>query len=316
MIHIPELRRAFRERFGGEPRMFAAPGRVNLIGEHTDYNDGFVLPVAIDRTTVVACGPRPDREVRVWARSLNEFAAFDLDGPVMSKKGHWLAYVEGMARTLEARGHRLDGSNIAFDSDVPRGAGLSSSAALELSVGMSFASEASHNISRLDLALAGQAAEHEYVGTKCGIMDQFISALGREGHALLIDCRELTYREIAVNLPDVAIVVCDSKVKHELASSAYNDRRAECDEVVKLLKAHLPGIKALRDVSVEQFEKYEAKLPEILRKRARHVVTENDRTVDAAAALEKGQLEKVGKLMAQSHASLRDDYEASAPELD
>lgn len=316
MVSLPELRRAFRERFGGEPRFFAAPGRVNLIGEHTDYNDGFVLPVAIDRYAVVACGTRPDRQFRVWARGMDAFAAFDLDGPVSSKQGDWLSYIEGVARVLEEKGARLQGMNIVLDSDVPQGAGLSSSAALEMAAGLAFGADAARTVSRVDIALAGQAAEHRFVGTKCGIMDQFISALGQQDKALLIDCRALTYKEIAVNLPSVSIVICDSKVKHELSTSAYNDRRAECDEAVKLLNAKLPDIKALRDVSVEQLEAHASKLPDILRKRARHVVTENARTLEAAAALEQGDLSKMGALMAASHASLTDDYEVSAPELD
>jgi galactokinase len=227
-----------------------------------------------------------------------------------------LNYVEGVARVLEERGARLVGANLMISSDVPVGAGLSSSAALELSTGMALAALSGIEIDRVALALAGQAAEHEYVGIMSGNMDQLIAALGEAGHALLIDCRSLEVKPVRVDTPRTAIVICDSRVKHELASSEYNTRRAECERGVEILREVLPGIRALRDVSSDDFQKYEKRLPEVLRRRCRHVITENARTLAAADALAAGDLEEMGRLMILSHESLRDDYEVSCAELD
>jgi galactokinase len=316
LIDPEQLRSAFKEMYGVAPRLFGAPGRVNLIGEHTDYNDGFVLPMAIDRETVVAAAARDDRSVRVHSLNLAESGQFDLDEPAQAQRGIWLDYVEGVARVLESRGALLGGADLSILSDVPVGAGLSSSAALELSVGLALVALSGANVERVALALAGQEAEHVFVGTKCGIMDQFVAALGRRGHALLIDCRSLEVEAIPLNLESIAVVVCDTRVKHELSSSEYNKRRAECERGVELLRAALPGIRALRDVSVAEFEQYEDRLPEPVRRRCRHVVTENARTLQAAAALRRGDLEGMGQLMTGSHLSLRDDYEVSSAELD
>lgn len=316
MIDRDTLRRSFRERYESEPRLFRAPGRVNLIGEHTDYNEGFVLPMAIDRETVVAGARRADRRVRVYSLNLGEAEEFDLDRPGEKRRGIWLDYVEGVARVLESRGVRLGGVNLAVLSDVPAGAGLSSSAALEVSAGLALASLAGKEVDKVALALAGQQAEHVYVGTMCGIMDQFVAALGREGHALLIDCRTLEATPVPLDTSEVAVVICDTNVKHKLASSEYNVRRAECEQGVALLRAALPEVRALRDVSVAEFARREGLLPEPVRRRCRHVVTENERTLLAARALTDGDLDEMGQLMYASHRSLRDDYEVSTPELD
>jgi len=316
LINRDALRRSFRERYGSEPRLFRAPGRVNLIGEHTDYNDGFVLPMAIDRETVVAGSSRADRKVRVYSLNLNEALEFDLDQPGEKRRGIWLDYIEGVARVLECRGVMLRGADLAVSSDVPLGAGLSSSAALEVSAGLALASLAGGEVGGVALALVGQQAEHVYVGTMCGIMDQFVAALGREGHALLIDCRTLEATPVPLDTSRVAVVICDTNVKHELSSSEYNVRRAECERGVKLLQVPLPEIRALRDVSVEEFSRHEALLPEPIKRRCRHVVTENERTLAAARALNDGDLDGMGRLMYASHRSLRDDYEVSCRELD
>jgi galactokinase len=316
MIDLSALRRTFESLYGTEPRLFSAPGRVNLIGEHTDYNDGFVLPMAIDRRTVVAAAARSDRRVRVRSLNLEEDAEFDLDRPETLRRRHWLDYVEGVARILEDGGLRLSGAELAIESDVPVGAGLSSSAALEVSVGLALASVSGAEIDRVQLAVAGQAAEHKYVGANVGIMDQFVAALASRGHALLIDCRSLEWTPIPLNLPGTAVLICDTGVKHELASSEYNTRRAECERGVRLLRQILPGIKALRDVSLAEFQKHEQHLPEPVRRRCRHVVSENARTLAFADALRSGDLEEMGRLMALSHESLRDDYEVSSRELD
>ena len=318
MVEADALREAFRRLFGGggEPRCFRAPGRVNLIGEHTDYNGGFVLPMAIDRGTTVAAAPRRDRIVRAHSVNLDSTAEFDLERPGPPRRGVWFDYVEGVAQSLLRRGARLGGADLVIESDVPAGAGLSSSAALEVSTGMALAAVSGQCVSLEELALAGQEAEHTYVGTMCGIMDQLTSACGRERHALLIDCRSLVATPIPLDTTETAVVVCDTRVKHELASSAYNERRADCERGVGLLREALPAVKALRDVSVEDLERYGGRLPETVLRRCRHVVTENARTLAAAEALRAGRMEGLGKLMWRSHESLRDDYEVSCAELD
>ena len=316
MIERGKLRRAFRERYGREGRLFRAPGRVNLIGEHTDYNGGFVLPMTIERETVVAAAPREDRSVNVYSLNRGEAARFDLDTPGETRRGLWLDYVEGVARALESRGLSLHGADLMILSDVPVGAGLSSSAALEVATGLALSEVSGQPVGRVQLALAGQQAEHTYVGTMCGIMDQFVSALGREGHALLIDCRALEASPVPLDSTDAAIVITDTGVKHELSSSAYNERRAECEQGVRILRKFLPGVEQLRDVSLEDFRRYAGRLPEVVCRRCRHVVTEDARTLEAADALRRGCLEEVGRLMRRSHESLRDDYEVSCAELD
>jgi galactokinase len=316
-ISIDALSADFTQRFGVTARVFSAPGRVNLIGEHTDYNDGFVLPMAIGRRTFAAASPRSDR--RVVAHSLTVSAPFefelDVEGP--RRRGHFGDFVEGTARALLARGIPLVGANLLIDTEVPLGAGLSASAALEMAVGLALASLAGHqDMSRVTLSLAGQAAEHEYVGTLCGIMDQYIAALGEEGHALLIDCRSLEQRAVPMRLDGASVLVCDTHVKHDLASSEYNLRRADCERAVAILATALPGVTALRDVTLADLERHARALPEVVHRRARHVVSENARTLDAAQALERGDFERFGRAMCESHVSLRDDYEVSAPEID
>jgi galactokinase len=221
-----------------------------------------------------------------------------------------------MARILRRKGINLPGADLLISSSVPTGAGLSSSAALETAVGLALTEIAGQPVDRKTLALVGQMTEHEFVGAKVGIMDQFVSANAEKGHALLLDCRSLEYENVPLDTNDVAVVICDTKVKHDLATSEYNTRRAECEEGVRLLRNFLPGIKELRDVSVAEFEKYETHLPEPIRRRCRHVVTENERTLQAAEALRKNDLIEFGRLMWLSHASLRDDYAVSSSELD
>lgn len=316
MIEPGAVAAAFRGRYGRPPRLFRAPGRVNLIGEHTDYNGGFVLPMAIERETVVAAAPREGRRVRAYSLGLGEEAEFDLDRPGPPRRGLWLDYVEGVAQALESRGVRLGGADLLIASDVPAGAGLSSSAALEISTGLALAGVSGREVDPVVLALAGQQAEHTYVGTMCGIMDQFVASLGREGHALLIDCRSLEATPVPLDTARVAVVVSDTGVKHELSSSEYNVRREECARGAALLAERLPGVRELRDVSVEDFERHGGSLPDPVGRRCRHVVTENKRTLRAAEALRRGDLRETGRLMYESHDSLRDDYEVSCRELD
>ena len=310
------VRQAFRQCYGREPRLFRAPARVNLIGEHTDYNDGFVLPLALDRDTVAAAAPRADRRLRARSAAHCEEGEIDLDAPATPRRGTWLDYVEGTVRVLEERVGPMPGADLLVMGDVPIGAGLSSSAALEMAIATALASLAGGTLDRRALALAGQAAEHRFVGTRCGIMDQLVCMLGRAGHALLIDCRSLEAMPIPLHPGRAAVLVCDSGVRHRHSSGEYNVRRAECEEVVRRLAAALPHVRALRDLTPEELERHGAALPEVLRRRARHVVTEIDRTRRAAAALSDGDLAGVGRLMYASHGSLRDDYEVSVPELD
>jgi galactokinase len=316
MPEISDLRDAFSDRFGHHPRLVVrAPGRVNLIGEHTDYNEGFVLPIAIDRATFVAGRSRADRTMRVYSANFGEEDSFSLDKIERSETHPWSNYVRGVMKGLLARDLPLTGADLLIESDVPLGGGLSSSASLEVSVG--YAMQLLNNVNLLgeELALLAQGAENSFVGMQCGIMDQFMSALGRAGHALLLDCRDLSYTPIAIP-PDVRIVVCDSGVRHTLVGSEYNERRAACQEAVRLLRQNLPKITALRDVTPAQLEANAALLPPEIMKRARHVVHEISRTQRAAQALERGDLVAFGTLMGESHASLRDDYEVSVPEID
>ena len=308
--------RTFASLFGQAPRIFSAPGRVNLIGEHTDYSDGFVLPLAIHQRTYVGVCSRPDRKVSARSLDFGDTHRFALDEPGQPQRGHWSDYCEGMARMLQSDGQPLRGADLLIRSDVPIGAGLSSSAALEISIGLALLDSADLPVDARRLALAAQRAEHVFVGTRCGIMDQFIAALGVAGHALLVDCRSLDAKEIRLDTTETAIVVCDSGVKHALASSAYNERRRECEQGVQLLRHVLPEITHLRDVSAEDLARHAGHLSPTLLRRCRHVVTENARTEEAAALLDHGDMSSVGKLMNESHDSLRDDYEVSSDELE
>jgi galactokinase len=311
------LTKLFLAEYGKRPRIFSAPGRVNLIGDHTDYNDGFALPIAIGNRTVVAAAARNDRKFRVRSLRVAQAAEFDLDGADFVRRNSWADYVEGVARSLASRGVKLHGADLLVESDVPIGAGLSSSAALEMSVGLALVSLAgSAQFSPRDLALAAQAAEHTYVGIQCGIMDQLIAAFGKPDQALLLDCRSLGTTDIPCALPGAAVVICDTKVKHELAASAYNQRRSECEMSVAAMRARRPDIKALRDLSPADLDLYDEVLPEPLRRRCRHVVSENARTLEATRALSADDLPELGRLMAESHRSLRYDYEVSCAELD
>jgi galactokinase len=305
----------FREMFGSGMRIFRAPGRVNLIGEHTDYNDGFVMPAAIGFYTWVAAAKREDRVLEAYSDRFDEKITFSLDALGGPPRRHWSDFPRGVAATLQNVGHRLSGANLVIHSEVPLGAGLSSSASLEVAIALALTGSSGIALPRLELAKLCQAAEHEYVGTRCGIMDQFIASFGVTGNALMLDCRSLEYQLIPVP-PDLRLVVCNSMVRHEHASGEYNLRRAGCETGVKLLAQYLPGIRALRDVGIADLEKYKHVLPETIYRRCRHVVSENQRVLDAAKALRSNDAAGAGRLMYASHASLRDDYEVSSKELD
>ncbi len=310
------LKAKFQERFGRAARVFQAPGRVNVIGEHTDYNDGFVLPFAIDWATRVAISPRTDRRVEMVSETLQVEASFNFDEPARAPIAGWSGYVEGMGRLLEALGLRFPGASLLIESDLPIGAGLSSSAALELASGLAFLSLVENKVPRTQLAQVAQQVEHRFVGTQCGLMDQWICALGKAGQALLIDCRSMQSQLVPLNVGDAAWVVCDTGVKHNLASSEYNRRREQCQTALQILARRTPGLKSLREVSLPQLKASRAELSEILHGRVHHVVSENMRTLDAVKAVSSGDLAHLGKLMLQSHRSLRNDYQVSCRELD
>lgn len=294
-----------------------APGRVNLIGEHTDYNDGFVLPVALDKDVRVIFRPRADRRVRLYAVEFDSWADFDLDNLSFDNEVFWANYTMGVAWALEEAGVRLTGLEGVVSGNIPRGSGLSSSAGLEISNALALLSAANavDALSGPQIAKAAQHAENAFVGVNCGIMDQFISTLGEEGHALLIDCRSLEYQRVP--FPEGAsLVIGNTKASRSLASSAYNERRAQCEAGVAALQAVLPGITALRDVTSAQLEEHKALLSPVVYRRCRHVVGENERVTATVAALAAGDLREVGRLMNASHESLRYDYEVSSDALD
>ncbi len=315
-FNVAAVAATFRQAFGTEPLLVRSPGRVNIIGEHTDYNGGFVLPMAIDCEAAVGISARNDRQIRVHSINLDESGEFDLDVEKNRKKGSWINYVEGVARLLERRNVRLTGADLLIWSDVPAGAGLSSSAALETAIGLALSEISEQRIDRKTLALIGQQTEHEFVGANIGIMDQFVSANAIKNHALLLDCRSLEFENVPLDTSETVVVICNTNVKHDLATSEYNTRRRECEAGVEILQKDLPNIKELRDVSVDEFEKFADQLPDVIRRRCRHVITEIERTIKAAEALKKNDLSTFGKLMWQSHDSLKSDYEVSCRELD
>jgi galactokinase len=312
---VAELISRFSARFRAAPQVFRAPGRVNLIGDHTDYNDGFVLPAAIDLATYAAAATRNDRYVAVHSLAFDQTFEFNLDETSPAPRGDWSDYVRGVAIALRRYGKTLLGANIMLHGDLPMGAGLSASAALEVATGFALCALSGENIGGAELALLCQAAENDFVGMRCGVMDQLISCCGVTDHALLIDCRTLDILPTQID-PRARLVICNTMVSHQLATSAYNARREECESAVALLSQILPGVTALRDVTPEQLALHGTALPEPILRRARHVVTENARVIEAAAALGAVDLARCGNLMNASHTSLRDDYEVSCIEAD
>jgi galactokinase len=312
----------FQKRFGWPCAGVArAPGRVNLLGEHVDYNDGFVMPAATDRATYVAFAPSGSDETTLWAEDFKEEARFT-SGSLRDKRGidgeplaGWARYPAGVAWSLLQAGRPVHGMLAVFASDVPRGAGLSSSASVEVAFGMAWLRIAGVALPPMELARICQRAENQYVGVNCGIMDQAASACSEEARLMLLDCRSLEYQTLPL-AEGTVIIVADTGVRHNLASSAYNDRRSACEKAVELLERDLPGIKALRDVSLEDFDRFAHKLAPEVEMRARHVVEEIERARRAPSHLQSGDLQAFGRSMNACHASLRDLYEVSCPELD
>ena len=312
----------FKERFGEAPvHVVRAPGRVNLLGEHVDYNDGFVLPIAIDREIWLAFSPGDTDQTRLRAVDLSEDVSFtpgtlpaktDAEGNPLPA---WALYPAGVMWALREAGLATPAFKGAYTSNVPQGSGLSSSAAVEMAFVLAWQTLGGWSLPPMERALLGQKAENQYVGVNCGIMDQFASACGEQDRLLHLDCRSLQWHTLP--LPnDIAIIIADTRMRRELTSGEYNKRRADCEEAVRLLSQALPGIKSLRDIPVDVFNQHASQLPERVEKRARHVVEEIERSVRAVPLLEKADMVEFGKLINQCHASLRDLYEVSIPELD
>jgi len=314
-MNLREFGQRFEARFGDRPRVFRAPGRVNLIGEHTDYNDGFVMPAAVGFSTHVGISPRSDGKLLVHSDEFPGNFEFEVHRLPERRTGEWCDYILGVASVLRERDCLPSGANLLVHGEVPIGAGLSSSAAIEVASALALLSLGNNQLSLPEIAKLCRCAENEFVGARVGIMDQFVSCMGKAEHAVLLDCRSLEFKFVPIP-PRIRLVVCNTMVKHEHSGGEYNDRRAQCEEGVRLLKQRFPSIKALRDVSPAQLESHRGDLPELIYRRCRHIVTENARVVRTAEALQKGDLRAVGECMAESHMSMRDDYEISCRELD
>ena len=314
-MNSAELGERFKNLYGTKPKIFHAPGRVNLIGEHTDYNDGFVMPCALGFSVHVAVSPRSDSRLFMKSENFAQLFEFDAVNLPPQRLGDWCDYALGVAVMLRRAGFSLPGASLLISSDVPIGAGLSSSAAIEVATAFALLSLSGAKLPLPELAKLCQRAENEFVGARCGIMDQFISCLGRADHALLLDCRSLDFKLVPM-APAARLVICNTMVKHELSGGEYNRRRAECEEGVKVLSKWYPDIRALRDVSAEQLDEHARELPDNVYQRCAHVIGENQRTLDGSECLAQGELHGFGKLMGESHRSLRDLYKVSCRELD
>jgi galactokinase len=305
----------FREVYGTSPSgTFRAPGRVNLIGEHTDYNDGFVMPAAIEFYSYAAIGERADHTLSVYSEQFHQSVEFSIAHLAGPPRKHWSDYVRGVAAVLRDEGYPLRGANLVIDGQVPIGSGLSSSAAIEVTTALALTSLGGVTIPLLEVARLCQRAENTYTGARCGIMDQFVSCFGKQDHALMLDCRSLeaTYLQMS---PNVCLVICNTMVRHELATGEYNERRASCERVVETIAKFRPEVRALRDLTLEDLEHYQNQISSVDFRRCRHVITENDRVKDAKAALESADLARFGELMYLSHDSLDQDYEVTCREL-
>jgi len=311
-----EFGKQFRD-FDLECGAYAAPGRVNLIGEHTDYNDGFVMPMAIEKKITMLAQLRPDRKVKAYSLDYDQTVEFSLDNLVFDEENIWANYIKGVIDEIQKLDNKLQGFNLMFTGDVPQGAGLSSSAALEVVTALAVTDLHKIDISGVEMALLAQRAENNFVGVQCGIMDQYISRLGKKDHALLIDCRTNDYELVPFENENYKIVICNSNVERGLVDSEYNQRREECNQAVEFLNSKLDKeIQALRDVNLEELEQFKGKLDENVYKRAHHVVSENKRVLESKKALERNDMQKFGELMYASHKSLSEDYEVSSKELD
>ncbi len=318
---IQELKKQFIETFGGSEdglRVFASPGRVNLIGEHTDYNGGYVFPAALTFCTTVIARKREDGVIRIKATDLPDMVEGSLDTLDNFRDLKWGNYQFGVFVELEKAGYTITGADMLFHDTTPHGAGLSSSAAIEVSSAIAMASlGGATNIDSIEMAKLSQKAEHNYVGVKCGIMDQFASAMGKKNHAIFLDCKTLDYQLVPIELDGYKLVLSNTNKKHSLGASKYNERRGECEAGYEILKKHLPEITCLGDVTPEMYEPLAQYITdEVVERRVRHVIEEDDRVKKSIEVLTAGDLKSFGELMTASHNSLRDLYEVTCPELD
>jgi galactokinase len=315
MYDPAQLRSIHQARFGAEPSIYAAPGRVNIIGEHTDYAEGFVMPAAIDFATLAAVSPRSDGKIVIRSQNFDEEREFEAAAFPVERSGHWSDYPLGVIAILAKEGHSIPGLSLTLWGDVPLGSGLSSSAAIEVSTALAVLSVIGAQYPGPILARLCQRAENEFVGSACGIMDQFISANAAEDHALLLDCRDLRYR-LAPIPKNVALVIANTMVKHAVTGGEYTSRRAQVEEAAAVIARHRPEVRFLRDANLDDLAKYGSEMSPLALKRARHVITENARTVAAADALIRKDLKELGRLMAEAHVSYSQDFEASCEEAD
>lgn len=313
---IAGIRHEFQNQFGAEPTaVVKGPGRVELLGNHTDYNEGYVLPVAINVDVLAAGKLRDDRKMAVYSANFETLVEFGLDSIEFDEANTWSNYVRGVVHFIQEAGVSLHGADLVIDGNVPIGSGLSSSAAIEMAVGFLLQTLEGFEMSGPDLALIGQKAENKFVGVNTGIMDQFISRLGKKDHALFLDCRTLEYEHVPLDTNGIKIVVCDTMKRRGLVGSEYDARRSQCEEAAGLFAGWIDGVKALRDVSVADFEKYKDRLPEVIRKRAQHVIYENARVLRSREVLKAGDYVAFARLLDECHESGRDLYEVSSPEL-
>ena len=317
MLDVSRYENLFREHYGVDAQIIVrAPGRAELIGGHTDYNDGYVLPMAIEREALVLASRREDKKVRIYSEALKDEVEFALDGSIIPSEPAWSNYAKGVAALLLRAGRELCGLDMYLACDIPIGGGLSSSAAIEVAYARAFLAAIDENFDPVELALLCQEAEHSFAGAPCGIMDQFICVLGRKGSALLLDCRTREFRYVPMPADKVEVLIADTRVKHNLGQSEYPLRQQQCRSAVEKLKNYYPQISALRDVDTDMLKRCEDALDSVEFARARHVITENQRVLDVAQALEAGNVERAGQLLNESHRSLRDDYQVSCSELD
>lgn len=314
-MNTEHLKTVFKTLYHSDPVIVRSPGRINIIGEHTDYNSGFVMPAAIDKAIYVAVGKREDQEIHLYSESYKQSYQTVLSGVKISEC-EWANFILGVVDQITKRGYKIGGFNLCIDGDVPLGAGLSSSAAVECATAYALSTLFSISIPRLDIALIAQKAEHTFAGVNCGIMDQFASVFGKKDQAIVLDCRSMEYRYVPLDLKGHKLLLLNSNVKHSLAESAYNKRRAKCEQGVAIVKNHFPEVESLRDITIEQLEKYVKPLDEEAYTKCRFIIEENSRLVKATQYLEQGNLKDLGQLMYETHTGLSRDYEVSCKELD
>ena len=313
---VNEVKSSFEQRFGIEPIVIKAPGRINLIGEHTDYNNGFVLPAAVDQAIYLAIGKSGSSESTLVSLDMDQTFEFSINDFQPTKEKLWANYLMGVVAEIQKSGREVTGFNIVFSGDVPQGSGMSSSAALECGTCFALNELFDLSIPKVKMVKMSQKAEHNYAGVMCGIMDQFASMMGSADHALLLDCESLEYRHFPIELTDHIIVLCNSNVSHNLADSEYNIRRKQCEEGVSLLQKYFPEVKSLRDVSLEQLNAHQSELSDVVYKRCKYVIEENERVMSMTKAMEAGEIDALGEILTIAQEGMRSGYEISCPEID